>query len=98
MRVGGRAILVVNCGGEYRAVRDSCPHQGASLSAGRLGGTMLPSAPHEYVYGLEGRIVRCPWHGLEFDLADGCSLTDPERFRVKVYPVSEERGDVVLDA
>lgn len=98
VNVDGRAILVLNAGGAYRAVRDSCPHQGAPLSAGTVGGTMVPSAPHEYVYGLEGCIIRCPWHGLEFDLATGRSLADPDRLRVKVYSLTVDSGALVLES
>ena len=98
VRLGGRAIGVFNIDSRYYALRDVCPHQGASLCAGTVGGTMLPSRPHEYVWGLEGRIVRCPWHGLEFDLENGRSLSDPDRWRVHTYPASVENGNVVVDA
>ena len=59
---------------------------------------MLPSSPHEYVYGLHGQILRCPWHKFEFDLATGRSLHDPERMRVAIYDVRTEEGLVILDA
>lgn len=95
--VGGRAVCVANAGGRLYAIRDVCPHQGASLCAGTVGGTFVPSRPHEYVLGLEGRVIRCPWHGLEFDLETGVSLADP-KVRVRVYPVSVEDGAIVLDA
>ena len=98
MRAGGRDIAVFNVDGRFFALRDTCPHQGARLSAGAIGGTMLPSAPHEYVYGMDGRVIRCPWHKFEFDLETGCSLHDPEGMRVATYDVSVEAGVVVLDA
>jgi nitrite reductase (NADH) small subunit len=95
---GGRAIAVLNVDGRLYAIRDACPHQGAALSTGTLGGTFVPSGPHEYVYGLEGRVLRCPWHGFEFDLETGCSLFDPEGVRVRVYPVAVEDGVVLVEA
>jgi nitrite reductase/ring-hydroxylating ferredoxin subunit len=98
VRAGGRDIAVFNVDGRLYALRDTCPHQGARLSAGAIGGTMLPSAPHEYVYGLEGRVIRCPWHKFEFDLESGRSLHDPEGMRVTTYCVRVEDGVVVLDA
>jgi nitrite reductase (NADH) small subunit len=97
VNVDGRSIGVFNSSGEYYAVRNTCPHQGAELCLGRVGGTLLPAGPHEYVYGLAGRILRCPWHGFEFDLATGRSLFDPEGFRVKTYPVTVEEGAVMLE-
>ena len=60
---------------------------------------MLPSQPLDYQYGLEGRVLRCPWHGWEFDLETGEKLFDPGcRARVKTYPVAVEDGVVVVDA
>jgi len=95
VRVDGREICVVNVDGRLYAFRTVCPHQGGPLCKGTISGTMLPAAPHEYVYGLESRIVRCPWHGWEFDLADGTALFDP-RVRVRTYPVTADDGLVVL--
>lgn len=87
----------MNVDGRLFAFRNVCPHQGAPLSAGVVGGTMLPSAPHEYVYGMEGRILRCPWHKFEFDLETGCSLHDPQTMRVATYPITNEDGVVVVE-
>jgi nitrite reductase (NADH) small subunit len=96
VEVGGRSICLVNADGRLYAIRNVCPHQGAPLCAGVVSGTMLPSAPHEYVYGREGTVIRCPWHKFEFDLETGCSLHDPDRMRVAVYPVTIEQGQVLL--
>jgi 3-phenylpropionate/trans-cinnamate dioxygenase ferredoxin subunit len=57
---------------------------------------MLPSAPHVYTYSRDKHILRCPWHGWEFDMATGQTLFDPERTRVKVYPVIIEDGMIVV--
>jgi nitrite reductase (NADH) small subunit len=96
--VDRRQICVVNSGGHFYAIRDLCPHQGSALSAGTISGTMLPSDPHRLRYGLDGRVIRCPWHAYEFDLETGRSLFDPEGVRVKTYPVSVDNGVLVLDA
>ena len=42
---------------------------------------MLPSQPHVYTYSgdEDHRVLRCPWHGYEFRLSDGTSITDPKR-------------------
>jgi nitrite reductase (NADH) small subunit len=93
----GHELAVFNVAGRLHAVRNRCPHHGAPLAAGRVGGTMLPSAPHEYRYGRDGEILRCPWHGYEFELESGHCLIDSERLRVKVYPVAVEDGVVVVE-
>lgn len=97
VEVDGRSVCVVNAGGRLFALRNTCPHQGAALCRGTVGGTMLPSRPLEYVVGLEGLVLRCPWHGWEFRLDTGTALFDP-KVRVKVYPVEVEDGRVVVVA
>ncbi len=94
----GRSIGVFNVDGDLFALRNICPHQGAALCLGTVRGTMIPSDPYEYVYGHEGRVLRCPWHGWEFDLETGEKLFDvSERARVKTYPASVEAGRVGVD-
>jgi nitrite reductase (NADH) small subunit len=96
IEVQGRRIGVLSVDGRIYAVRNQCPHMGAPLCEGRIGGTFLPSDPHDYVYGMDNRVIRCPWHGWEFDLTTGRSLLEPDKVRVKVYPVTVEDGVVIL--
>jgi nitrite reductase (NADH) small subunit len=98
VEVEGRPVGVVSVGEEFYAVSDSCPHMGASMCTGSLSGTLLPAAPHELVYGMDGRVIRCPWHGWEFDIESGRSLLEPRRFGLKTYRVSQQDGQVVLHA
>jgi 3-phenylpropionate/trans-cinnamate dioxygenase ferredoxin subunit len=88
--IGGRTIGVFNVAGEYYALRNSCPHQGGPLCAGRLTGFLEARVPGEYTYTRRGEILRCPWHGWEFDIKTGQSWFDPARVRVRAYPVSVE--------
>ena len=53
--VDGRCVVIFNVDGEIYAIDDSCPHNGASLGNGEL----------------EGCVLRCPAHGLRFDLRTG---------------------------
>ena len=94
--VDGREIVVARVGDDILAVRNICPHQGAPLGEGRLSGTMVPSAVGEFCYGREGEILRCPWHGFEFDMRTGRSLHDPARMRVKSYAARTFEGDVQI--
>ena len=88
IEVGGRSIGVFNVGGEYYAVRNRCPHQGGPLCEGRQFAPLAASAPGVYDRGPDGMIIRCPWHGWEFDVRTGRSWFDPEKTRVKAYPVA----------
>jgi nitrite reductase (NADH) small subunit len=94
--VDGRRVGVISVGDEFYAIADGCPHMGASMCAGSLDGTLVPSAPHELVYGMDQRVIRCPWHGWEFDLESGRSLLEPRRFGLRTYPVSEDDGQLVI--
>jgi len=38
-------------------------------------------------------MLRCLWHGWEFDLRTGQSWFDPRQVRVRSYPVSVEPDD-----
>ena len=98
--VKGRSVGVFNDGGRLRALRNVCPHHGAPLCRGKLSGRMLASEPHVYEYSAadDERVIRCPWHGYEFRLDDGASITDPERMKVRTYRVEVEDDEVVLYA
>jgi nitrite reductase/ring-hydroxylating ferredoxin subunit len=84
--IGGRSIGVFNVGGEYYALRNRCPHQGGPLCEGIQFAPLRAAAPGEpYRRGDAGEIIRCPWHGWEFDVRTGTSWFDPERTRVRSY-------------
>lgn len=98
--VGGRSIGVFNIRGQFYALRNRCPHQGAPLCLGRVKGTTLSGKPYEYVYGRDQEIIQCPWHGWEFEIATGRTYFNPHRVRVKTYDVTVESAgaeDVTLE-
>jgi nitrite reductase (NADH) small subunit len=97
IEVDGRSIGVFNVDGELYALRNSCPHRGAPLCEGTIGGTMLPSDPHVYRYGLDNRLLRCPWHGWEIDLKTGRPALIDAPGRVRTYAVAERDGQIVID-
>ena len=90
VEVDGRSIGIFNVHGQYYALRNRCPHQGAPLCLGAIKGMALPSRPGEYRWGREGEILRCPWHGWEFDILTGRSIFNPHRVRVRTYEVTVE--------
>lgn len=70
--VQGTVIGLFLSEGQYFAISDFCPHQGASLSTG-------------YV---EGGQVMCPWHAWKFRLQDGAWADAPQsKIRCSTYPV-----------
>jgi 3-phenylpropionate/trans-cinnamate dioxygenase ferredoxin subunit len=86
----GRSIGVFNVHGSFYALRNSCPHQAAPLCLGSIKGMAMPGKPGEYIWAREGEILRCPWHGWEFDLTTGRSIFNPHKTRVRAYDVTIE--------
>lgn len=91
----GQEIGVYYVDGIVHAWRSVCPHRAARVCRGLVGGTHLPSEVYSYAFGLEGRILRCPYHGWEFDLTTGQLLVDP-KVRLRRVPVIIENGEVYL--
>jgi len=89
-----RSIGIFNVKGSYHALLNVCPHRGASLCEGPVSGTTCPTQGRDFVYGRENEIIKCPWHGWEFDLLTGKALADP-RVRVRRYP-TEIREDTIF--
>ncbi len=96
--VAGRNVAIWNVGGRFYALRDICPHYGGPLSAGHVVGRISAPRPGCYVYDGGKPLVRCPWHGWEYDLATGQSLFDPVHNRVRAYDVSVEPGSEISAA
>ena len=94
--VAGRDIALFNVGGEFFALADRCPHEGASLCRGRLSPLTLSDTPGQYRVTREGELLRCPWHGWEFDIRTGQSWCDPAKIRVKAYDVSIASGGALV--
>jgi nitrite reductase/ring-hydroxylating ferredoxin subunit len=93
--VEGRQMVVANLGGEYFALLDRCPHAGARLSDGTLVGLVESTEPGSYSVSRRGEILRCPWHGWEYDVRTGQSWCDPGRVRVRRYQARVEPGRTV---
>jgi nitrite reductase/ring-hydroxylating ferredoxin subunit len=88
VEIAGRSIGVFNLGGEFFALRNRCPHQGGPLCLGKQSGFIQSTGPGEYEYSRKSEILKCPWHGWEFDIRTGQSWFDPARVRVRQYDVT----------
>ncbi|MDA0710202.1 MAG: Rieske 2Fe-2S domain-containing protein [bacterium] len=88
----GRSIGVFHVKDSFYALRNRCPHQGGPLCEGQVSGFATAEVPGAYVYTRQGEILRCPWHGWEFDVKTGQSWFDPQKVRVKSYEVHVEKA------
>lgn len=95
VKIGARSVGVFNIGGEYFALLNVCPHQGAELCLGPLSGTNKAVDDYRYEFVRDGEILRCARHGWEFDIRTGENYDNPG-VRAKTYPVSVEDGQVVV--
>jgi 3-phenylpropionate/trans-cinnamate dioxygenase ferredoxin subunit len=95
--IESRSIALFNIGGEFFALLDRCPHRGGSLCKGRLTGLVEAKEPGRYVYSRPGEILRCPWHGWEFDIRTGRSRCDPEKVRTRSYEVAVASGGGIAE-
>ena len=94
--INGRSIGVYNVEGEYYAILNRCPHQGGPLCQGHTVGFLKSDQPGgSYEYTRKGEIVRCPWHGWEYDIKTGQSWVSPENIRVRSYDVGVTAPDDV---
>lgn len=91
VHVAGREIVLLNTGGEYFALMNRCPHQGGSLYKGDLIGLVESDGPGHFEYSRRGEMLRCAWHGWEFDVRTGQSYCD-RRTRVRTYATAVEGG------
>jgi 3-phenylpropionate/trans-cinnamate dioxygenase ferredoxin subunit len=67
----GLCIAMFRVDDKVYALEDSCPHAGASIANGKV----------------EAGTVRCPAHGMRFDLTTG-GMPGNSAFRVRTYPVT----------
>lgn len=97
-QAGSIPVLVLRTGdGQLRALRNTCPHRLATLSKGTLYPAMIASAPGEYEIG-DSLVVKCPWHGYEFEVETGRCLGASDGTRVRTYEVWVENGMVCVEA
>lgn len=93
VEVKGRPIVIFRKGEEWFGMLNQCPHQGGSLCAGSLISWVESDGPGDYRMSREGEIVRCPWHGWEFDMRTGEACARPRKYRARPVGVSVVAAD-----
>ncbi len=91
------SVGLFRLGDEIHALLNVCPHKGAPLCEGPQCGTTACGEGGDFVYVRENEIVRCAWHGWEFDIRSGSHLVDPD-VKARTFPVSVESGNVYVIA
>jgi len=92
----GREYVLARVGDEVFALRNLCPHQSVSFSAGRVRPRLSCAGPESAVEVDDSEpLLLCPWHSWAFSLRDGSCPTDPS-MRVARYAVTVEDGQVLI--
>ena len=71
------------------------PAQLGPLATGKVSGTLTARQENDYrlEWTMEGEVVTCPWHGLEYHIPSGQCLAYSE-IKLRTYPVWVEDGQV----
>ena len=95
--VEGRDIVIFHVNGEFFALLNRCPHAGAPLEKAACVARLTSPEPGVYQRSRVGELLRCAWHGWEFDMRNGQSYFDPKRFKIRSYPVAIESGEALVE-
>ncbi len=74
-----KPMAVWNENGEFHITNYVCPHSGGPLSEGKVA----------------GGVIECPWHGWQFNIADGTSARG-DKHAIAVYECKVEDGQVLV--
>ncbi|RXK47979.1 Rieske (2Fe-2S) protein [Halorientalis pallida] len=93
--VDGIEIAVYHTEDGYFAISNFCVHQGGPLCEGPVTGTLSQDDDGKLCYDEGTQVVRCPWHGWEFDVETGEHLSRPE-YSQPTYDVLVRDGEVYV--
>ena len=80
VNAGGKTMALFRQGGNFYAIDNTCLHQGGPLGEGEL----------------NSKVVTCPWHGWQYDIASGVCQFNPS-VKVPTYKVKVEGGNVMVE-
>lgn len=97
--IEGRQIAVFRIDGEYQAYTNWCPHQAGPVCEGTITGTWDAEFDRETLevsmdWCNEDEILSCPWHGWEYDVTSGNSLSSDAR--LLSHPVRVEDEEIIV--
>ena len=87
------SIGIFRLNGGFRALLNNCPHRGAPLCRGPVMAAPCTADEPRFTYHRARELVRCPWHGWDFDIENGACLADPA-VRVRTFPVTERMANL----
>lgn len=92
-----RVVVIRATDGTLHGLAAKCLHQGGPLDKGRLyDHTVTASDVGEYVMDPGREILKCPWHGYEYDIRTGQTVFDETRC-LQTFTVREEGDDITVE-
>jgi len=95
VEVDGIEIALYSTEDGYYAMANYCVHQGGPLCEGPVTGTVSTDEDGSLTFDEGTQVVRCPWHGWEFDIETGEHLSRPQ-YSQPTYDVLEEDGELYV--
>jgi nitrite reductase (NADH) small subunit len=83
--------------GNYYALPNICPHQLGPLCEGAVAGAIQADGESNWkgTWRLDGQVVTCPWHGLEFHIPTGQCLA-LAKVKLRQYAVTVDGTDIKI--
>ena len=92
-----RVVVIRAKDGTLHGLAAKCLHQGGPLERGRLyDHTETTSGVGEYAVDPHREILKCPWHGYEYDIRTGQTVFDENRC-LQTFTVREEGGQITVE-
>jgi nitrite reductase/ring-hydroxylating ferredoxin subunit len=95
---GDTEVGVIRWGDQLYAVRNTCADQGGPVCSGPLRPLLSYDEHDTMLLSEEERpVLSCPWHHWMFDVATGRNIQRENSGRLRVYPIKEENGRILVD-
>lgn len=89
-------VVIRSWKGTLHALAAKCLHQGGPLDEGKIYEHHATTKDAgEYVLDPGREVLKCPWHGYEYDIQTGCTVFDSSR-AIQTFDAYEEGDDIVV--
>lgn len=89
-------VVVRSSSGALYALSAKCLHQGGPLDQGKVYEHHATTKnAGEYVVDPAREVLKCPWHGYEYDLQTGCTVFDSSR-AIQTFEAFEDGDEIVV--
>lgn len=95
VEINGVEVAIYHTENGFFAMSNYCVHQGGPMCEGPVTGTVSQDSSGELTYDANQEVVKCPWHGWEFDLESGEHLSRPQ-YNQPTYEVEQQDGELYV--